>query len=517
MARPQDLGDNVVTQTYDIGDILGKGAFSIVRRGVHKTTAEQVAIKILKTPPPSKFSERHKRVLENEIAVMRRIKQKIDHRNVLQMIDVHREKDQCLVVMECCEGGELFDRIVAKQHYDERCAAELLDEIISGLETMHAGGIVHRDIKPENLLYKTKAEDAPIKIMDFGLAMMDGNDVHKSIVGTPGYVAPEVLISKTYTTACDVWSTGVVLYILLVGYPPFWGDSNAELFAQIKSGYIDMEESEGWSEISKDAKDLVLKMLTHDPESRPTLAQVRAHPWMSRHAKPADENVVPGRGRHMLATVQRMSHFNARRKFKAMAHACMWGATFGLRHSLLAVLGSVKAEFSKEELDAVYTAFRKRAGKVADAGPKGGPATLEIDREDFFACMRELGHGRLPLEEMFGVFDTNANGRIDFKEFVGTLAVMGKEGEEAIRLVFSVYDRNGNGFIEKQELVHILSIMASRDPDREFEKSQKLAQIFERLDTNHDGHISFEEFKTGIMFERVLVDAFLARSNAGVP
>ena len=94
---------------------------------------------------------------------------------------------------------------------------------------------------------------------------------------------------------------------------------------------------------------------------------------------------------------------------------------------------------------------------------------------------------------------------------------MGKEGEEAIRLVFSVYDRNGNGFIEKQELVHILSIMASRDPDREFEKSQKLAQIFERLDTNHDGHISFEEFKTGIMFERVLVDAFLARSNAGVP
>ena len=100
--------------------------------------AEQVAIKILKTPPPSKFSERHKRVLENEIAVMRRIKQKIDHRNVLQMIDVHREKDQCLVVMECCEGGELFDRIVAKQHYDERCAAELLDEIISGLETMHA-------------------------------------------------------------------------------------------------------------------------------------------------------------------------------------------------------------------------------------------------------------------------------------------------------------------------------------------------------------------------------------------
>eukprot|EP00501_MAST-03F_sp_TOSAG23-6_P000101 GSMAST32.ASY1.ANO1.103.1 assembled CDS len=303
-----DLGDNVVTRKYDICNLLGNGAFSKV-----------YPIKVMKKiknvkGKSSKHSERYSKILQNEIAVMKRIEERIVHRNVLHMYDVHNDDNNCIVVMECCSGGELFDRILDRKKYTERDAADVLSQICEALQTLHDSSIIHRDIKPENILYKTEENDAPIKVMDFGLAMMDKICVHKSIVGTPGYVAPEVLLRKQYGVECDVWSTGVVLYILLVGYPPFWGENNTELFEQIKSGYIDMEESEGWGEISKDAKDLVLKMMTHEPNKRITLDNVMKHSWVKNATSQ----------KHLGSSISKLYHFNARRKFRAAARACMY-------------------------------------------------------------------------------------------------------------------------------------------------------------------------------------------------
>jgi calcium-dependent protein kinase len=244
---------------------LGHGHYGVVRKCMHRETGEWYAIKSIRKSKVSKIE-----VLKREIEILKEVK----HPNIIELFEVYEDERYLHLVTEVCSGGELFDRIIAKTqseegHFSEHDAAMLVHDILDAIRYCHdEKGIVHRDLKPENFLFLTEAEDAPVKIIDFGLSRHDDTDlgIMQTKVGTPYYVAPEVL-RREYTNSCDVWSIGVITYILLCGYPPFYGDSDTQIFESVKGGRFDFPSPE-WDEISESAKDFVTQLLKKMPSDR---------------------------------------------------------------------------------------------------------------------------------------------------------------------------------------------------------------------------------------------------------
>lgn len=266
--------DPRVTAKYNIKEPLGKGAFSEVVRAQEKETSAQYAIKII----DKKALKGKEDALQNEIEVLRKVK----HSNIVRMVEVYDDKTRLYLVMELVTGGELFDRIIAKGSYTEQDASALIHQVLGGVDYLHSLGIAHRDLKPENLLYYSRAEDSKIMISDFGLSRTGIEDSVSlaTACGTPGYVAPEVLRRKPYGKAVDCWSIGVIAYILLCGYPPFYHENDAELFQQIMRGDYEFD-SPYWDNISDSAKDFIRHLMELDPKKRYTCRQAIDHPWIS--------------------------------------------------------------------------------------------------------------------------------------------------------------------------------------------------------------------------------------------
>merc|ERR1719197_2024220 len=214
----------------------------------------------------------------NDIAREIEIMQMVKHPNIIQLFEIFDDKKKMNLIMEPVTGGELFDRIVEKQSYTEREAADTIYTLCDALNHLHALKIVHRDLKPENLLYSSPADDATIKVADFGLArLVSGQDMMKTACGTPGYVAPEILNNKGYdSSAVDLWSTGVILYILLCGFPPFYEEELPALFDSILHARYDFP-SPWWDNISADGKRLVKELLELKIDKRLTAEQVLTH------------------------------------------------------------------------------------------------------------------------------------------------------------------------------------------------------------------------------------------------
>jgi len=236
--------------------------------------------------------------------------QMIEHKNVIKLYEIYDEPKKMNLVMELVTGGELFDRIVARGNYTEKDASHVIATLCGALDYLHGKKVVHRDLKPENILYASQDDDSDIKVADFGLArVVSGKDMMKTACGTPGYVAPEILKNKGYDSgAVDLWSVGVILYILLCGFPPFYEEELPALFDQILHARYDFP-SPWWDNISKDAKDLVEKLLELDPTTRLTAAQVMAHPWCKGEAPTA----------HLDGAQQSLKKYNASRKLKKVA------------------------------------------------------------------------------------------------------------------------------------------------------------------------------------------------------
>jgi len=268
------IGD--IREKYEIKEVIGTGNYAEVRRGINKLTGEEVAVKIIVlSKDPSDIM--------NEIDILARVD---DHPHVVQLKEIYEQKGRMYIVMELVTGGELFDRIIARQHFNEQDARDLMHVLIETVSHMHSYGIVHRDLKPENVLFASKAEDAPIKIADFGLAKLyqpaDDTGLLQTLCGTPGYVAPEVLKNKGgYTPQCDMWSLGVILYIVLCGYPPFQHEQQNKLFKQILRADFHFH-SPWWDKVSDEAKDIVCRLLVVDPARRLTPKQAMQHPWMQK-------------------------------------------------------------------------------------------------------------------------------------------------------------------------------------------------------------------------------------------
>uniref|UniRef100_A0A0K0ES48 Protein kinase domain-containing protein n=1 Tax=Strongyloides stercoralis TaxID=6248 RepID=A0A0K0ES48_STRER len=262
-----------VRDKYDFKDVLGTGAFSKVFLAECKLQPGYlVAIKCI----DKKALKGKEESLDNEIRVLRKLK----HPNIVQLLDTFDEKQYVYLVMELVTGGELFDRIVAKGSYTEKDASDLIRQVLQAVAFMHENGVVHRDLKPENLLYYNHDEDSKIMISDFGLSKTEESGVMATACGTPGYVAPEVLQQKPYGKAVDVWSIGVIAYILLCGYPPFYDENDANLFAQIIRGEYEFD-SPFWDDISDSAKDFISHLMCCDPNRRFSCDEALRHPWIS--------------------------------------------------------------------------------------------------------------------------------------------------------------------------------------------------------------------------------------------
>lgn len=254
---------------YVIGKEIGKGAFSIVKEGVHKVTGQKVAIKSIR----AKFIKN--KLLMREIDIMKKVG---NHPNILKLYEVFETTQYLYLVLELVNGGELFDQIVARGEYSEQDASNIVRQIISAVAHLHANGIAHRDLKPQNLLC-AGANGDEIRMADFGLSkMFDNGEYLETCCGSPEYVAPEVLECKPYDKACDLWSVGVITYVLLTGCFPFWDKNNAALYEKIR------RVEYGWpsgSEISAEAKDLIRHLIEKSPEKRFTAEQALQHPWVT--------------------------------------------------------------------------------------------------------------------------------------------------------------------------------------------------------------------------------------------
>uniref|UniRef100_A0A671RBA7 calcium/calmodulin-dependent protein kinase n=1 Tax=Sinocyclocheilus anshuiensis TaxID=1608454 RepID=A0A671RBA7_9TELE len=297
------------TDENQLYEELGKGAFSVVRRCVKKSTGQEYAAKIINT---KKLSARDHQKLEREARICRLLK----HPNIVRLHDSISEEGFHYLVFDLVTGGELFEDIVAREYYSEADASQCINQILESVNHIHQHDIVHRDLKPENLLLASKMKGAAVKLADFGLAIEVQGDQQAwfGFAGTPGYLSPEVLRKDPYGKPVDIWACGVVLYILLVGYPPFWDEDQHKLYQQIKAGAYDFPSPE-WDTVTPEAKNLINQMLTINPAKRITAEQALKHPWVCQRSTVASMM-------HRQETVECLRKFNARRKLKGSTESC---------------------------------------------------------------------------------------------------------------------------------------------------------------------------------------------------
>ncbi|XP_015238433.1 PREDICTED: calcium/calmodulin-dependent protein kinase type II subunit gamma-like isoform X14 [Cyprinodon variegatus] len=291
------------TDEYQLYEELGKGAFSVVRRCIKKSTGQEYAAKIINT---KKLSGRDHQKLEREARICRMLK----HPNIVRLHESISEEGFHYLVFDLVTGGELFEDIVAREYYSEADASHCINQILESISHIHQHDIVHRDLKPENLLLASKMKGAAVKLADFGLAIEVQGDQQAwfGFAGTPGYLSPEVLRKDPYGKPVDIWACGVILYILLVGYPPFWDEDQHKLYQQIKAGAYDFPSPE-WDTVTPEAKNLINQMLTINPAKRITADQALKHPWVCQRSTVASMM-------HRQETVECLRKFNARRKLK---------------------------------------------------------------------------------------------------------------------------------------------------------------------------------------------------------
>lgn len=286
-----------IEDVYVIGKELGRGTFSVVKQGTNKKTGEKYAAKFI----DKKFVDQEDLVLlSREIDIMK----KVSHENVLSLREIYETDTQLALVMELVTGGELFFKIVERGSYSERDASNIIRQIVNGVKYLHGLGIAHRDIKPENLLCSGEGNQMIIKIADFGLSKVFGNGQQlETSCGTPDYAAPEVLTGESaYDKSVDLWSVGVVTYVLLCGYPPFYAQTQPLLFEKIIHAEYDFPEPE-WTYISDTAKAFIKQLLVLDAKKRMTAEECLEHPFLTGSA-----------GTHVLSLQGSIKEYTLRRK-----------------------------------------------------------------------------------------------------------------------------------------------------------------------------------------------------------
>ncbi|KAL7097928.1 hypothetical protein ACP275_10G173700 [Erythranthe tilingii] len=439
-----------IEEFYELGRELGRGEFGVTYLCTDKTSKDVFACKSI-----SKKKLRTRVDIEDvrrEVEIMKHLPK---HPNIVSLKDTYEDDYAVHLVMELCEGGELFDRIVARGHYTERAAAAVTRTIVEVIQNCHKHGVMHRDLKPENFLFSNNKETAPLKAIDFGLSVFfKPGERFNEIVGSPYYMAPEVL-KRNYGPEVDVWSAGVILYILLCGIPPFWAETEQGVAQAIIRSVVNFTR-DPWPLVSDKAKDLVKKMLNPDPKQRLTAQEVLDHPWL-QNAKSAP-NVSLGE------TVRaRLKQFSMMNKLKKRA------------------LRVIAEHLSVEEVAGIKEGFQ-----LMDTGNKG-----KIDIHELRAGLHKLGH-QIPesdIQVLMEAGDVDKDGYLDCAEFVAISVHLRKMGnDDHLRKAFQFFDRNESGYIEIEELRDAFA------DEAEATSEEVINAIIQDVDTDKDGRISFEEF-----------------------
>uniref|UniRef100_A0A7N0UF81 non-specific serine/threonine protein kinase n=1 Tax=Kalanchoe fedtschenkoi TaxID=63787 RepID=A0A7N0UF81_KALFE len=445
-----DATNGDILEHYDLGRELGRGEFGITYMCTDIATGERLACKSiskskLKTPVDIEDVRR-------EVEIMKHLPK---HPNIVTLKKTFEDDHAVHIVMELCEGGELFDRIVARGHYTERAAANVTRTIVEVVQMCHKHGVIHRDLKPENFLFANEKETAPLKAIDFGLSIFfTAGENFTEIVGSPYYMAPEVL-RRNYGPEVDVWSAGVILYILLCGVPPFWAETEQGVAQAIIRSVVDFKR-DPWPKVSDNAKDLVRKMLEPDPKRRLTAQEVLDHPWLQNTKKAPD---VP-----LGETVKaRLKQFSVMNKLKKRA------------------LRVVAEHLSVEEVAGLKDAFR-----TMDVNNMG-----KINLEEFKNGLHKLGHhiADADVQILMEAADLDGDGSLNYGEFVAVSVHLRKmANDEHLHKAFAFFDRNGSGYIEIEELQEALA------DDIVTNIQEVIYGIMQDVDTDKDGRISYEEF-----------------------
>ncbi|TVU02380.1 hypothetical protein EJB05_52165, partial [Eragrostis curvula] len=513
-----------IDEKYALDREVGRGEFGVTYLCMDRDTKELLACKSI--------SKRKLRTavdvedVRREVAIMRHLPKSP---SIVSLREACEDEGAVHLVMELCEGGELFDRIVARGHYTERAAANVTRTIVEVVQLCHRHGVIHRDLKPENFLFANKKENSPLKAIDFGLSIFfkpgeslqqrSFPDIGESscekfseIVGSPYYMAPEVL-KRNYGPEIDIWSAGVILYILLCGVPPFWAETEQGVAQAILRGNIDFKR-EPWPNVSENAKDLVRRMLEPDPKLRLTAKQVLEHTWL-QNAKKAPNVPLGDIVKSRLKQFSRMNRFK-RRALRVIADHLSAEEVEDIKEMFKAMDTDNDGIVSYEELKSGIAKFGSHLAESevqmlieAVSVSKNLPSIItKIRMQDFHRSITGDGnllfddkvraqHITLSVSVAAGIqVDTNGRGALDYGEFLAvSLHLQRMANDEHLRRAFLFFDKDGNGFIEPEELREALVDDGGAD------SMEVVNDILQEVDTDKDGKISYDEFvammKTG--------------------
>ena len=444
---------------------LGSGSFGTVYLVKHKQLHRYFAMKAIKKTSKSKVDEEG---LMNEINILR----KMDHPNILKITDFYSQKNEYDIITEYCQEGELFNEIKQYAPFNETITGHYMKQILTAVCYCHGMNIVHRDLKPENILIVKRAKNGchPIKIIDFGTAKVFSKEKSEHLlIGSAYYIAPEVL-SRNYTEKCDIWSCGVIMYILLTGRPPFFGNTDSEIMYRIKSGKYDLSKYP-WSVVSKEAKDLIKALLQPNPNMRLSAEQALKHPWFSSKK---------------VKALDKLNNLSKNRTQKLVENLTKYKSDNILRCAVIAYLVHNNTQLSQAH-DAI-----KLFNQIDENGDG------KITREELYNGLQQYlkGQGdklKDDVELIFNNIDTDHNGFIEYEEFIR--AAIDKEyflSNNFIKFAFNYFDRDKNGDVTFEEIKNLFC-QSEKNKNNIFAIDQ-LKKSFEEIDVNNDGSLSFEEF-----------------------
>ncbi|MCO5547017.1 hypothetical protein L7F22_000457 [Adiantum nelumboides] len=440
-----------VRATYTIGRELGRGNFAVTYLCTHKVTGKRFACKSI--PKRKLVNAEDIKDVQREVRILNHLE---GIANIVELEDTFEDKIAVHLIMELCTGGELFDRIEAQGKYTERAAASVFRTIIQIVHVCHSMGVMHRDLKPENFLYSSKKENSPLKIADFGVAVFfKQGDYFQDVVGSSYYIAPEVL-DEHYGPEADIWSAGVILYILLSGSPPFspGSDKVEDIFRAIRHDSIDFTSSP-WPSISEGAKDLLRKMLVYDPKLRLKPYDILSHSWIRVDGEAPDKPLDS-------VVLTRIKRFQAMNKLKRVA------------------LKVIADSLSEEEIMGLKNIFREMDTD------NNGKITLDELKQGLAKQGSALAE--IEIRKLMETADVDKSGSIDYMEFITATINMNKmEKEEHLFAAFQYFDKDNSGFITKEELEIALTQHKMMDGDA-------IEEILKEADTNKDGLIDYQEF-----------------------
>jgi calcium-dependent protein kinase len=435
---------------YTLGRKLGQGQFGVTYLCVEKSTGKEFACKSI--AKRKLISMEDVEDVRRELHIMHHLS---DHPNIVNIKGAYEDVTSVHLVMELCAGGELFDRIIQRGHYSEAKAAELTRTIVGVVEACHSLGVMHRDLKPENFLFSNHSEDAALKTTDFGLSVFfKPGEIFTDVVGSPYYVAPEVL-RKHYGPDADVWSAGVILYILLSGVPPFWAETEQGIFEQVLKSELDFV-SDPWPKISESAKDLLRKMLNPNVAKRMKSHEVLCHPWIREDGVAPDRPIDP-------AVQTRLKQFSAMNKLKKIA------------------IRVIAESLSEEEIAGLKEMFL-----MMDSDGSGA-----ISFEELKEGLKKVGSNLMEadIRQLMDAADVDHDGTIDYGEFLAATLNLNKiEREENLYAAFSYLDKDKSGYLTTDELQQACNDFHMGD--------MCVEDLIREVDQDNDGRIDYNEFVT---------------------